>query len=257
MQPQIVFDDFKVEDDDGTFIPLPLLTTALHFCGFNPAQEDVDALTATIDTNHNGRIELDEFNTYCNTMHGTRPSQPALQDAFRHFDADGNGYLDRDEMRTLLSTGDHALTDAEVDRAVAIADVNGDGQIDYEEFVRMLCGAPPPDIADDDTDDEDSFAQNSKRAPSGKFATPGKAGGEPTGSPLTPAERVQAIRAEEHDSEVRRRIDLAQQNAVAMRRRRNDERVAAEEKRKRDEEEEIKRRDAEPRQKKTKSRGCC
>ena len=51
-------------------------------------------------------------------------------------DADGNGEVTKDELKTLLKGLGEEVTDEVVDEMIAIADENGDGKVDFEEFVR-------------------------------------------------------------------------------------------------------------------------
>ena len=49
-----------------------------------------------------------------------------------HFCQDGNGYISRDELRSVMkSLGEH-LTDEEVQQMIQEADKDGDGMVNYE-----------------------------------------------------------------------------------------------------------------------------
>ncbi|SAL94865.1 hypothetical protein [Absidia glauca] len=68
-------------------------------------------------------------------------SQEEIQEAFKVFDKDGNGYISAAELRhvmTSLGTLGEKLSEEEVDEMIREADVDGDGQINYEEFVKMM-----------------------------------------------------------------------------------------------------------------------
>jgi len=53
-------------------------------------------------------------------------------------DKDGNGYISAAELRHVMTNLGEKLTDNEVDEMIREADVDGDGQINYEEFVKMM-----------------------------------------------------------------------------------------------------------------------
>lgn len=55
-----------------------------------------------------------------------------LMEAFRVFDCDGNGYISESELRKVMSSLGEALTDSEIDQMILEADMDGDGQINYE-----------------------------------------------------------------------------------------------------------------------------
>ena len=86
-----------------------------------------------------------DFSTSAHSAH-REISQPAasssdeeeIRAAFKVFDMDGNGFISEDELRqTLSNLGEH-LSDRELRAMMNQADLNHDGQIDYNEFSRML-----------------------------------------------------------------------------------------------------------------------
>ena len=54
------------------------------------------------------------------------------------FDKDGNGYISAAELRHVMTNLGEKLTDEEVDEMIREADIDGDGQVNYEEFVAMM-----------------------------------------------------------------------------------------------------------------------
>ena len=64
--------------------------------------------------------------------------------AFRAFDQDGDGTISIAELRLVLGPGGAlaevagALNNEEIDALISIADVDGDGEIGYEEFVQLV-----------------------------------------------------------------------------------------------------------------------
>ena len=51
---------------------------------------------------------------------------------------DGNGYISAAELRHVMTNLGEKLTDEEVDEMIREADIDGDGQVNYEEFVTMM-----------------------------------------------------------------------------------------------------------------------
>ena len=69
------------------------------------------------------------------------PTSPLIQrliHTFRVFDKDGNGYISVAELRHVMTNLGEKLTDEEVDEMIREADIDGDGQVNYEEFVTMM-----------------------------------------------------------------------------------------------------------------------
>jgi len=66
-----------------------------------------------------------------------------LKEVFEHFDADGSGFVTREELKAALTTCGEPMSDAEVDAMLKGYD-DGDGQLNFKEFVAMMTGAPKP-----------------------------------------------------------------------------------------------------------------
>ncbi|XP_018783189.1 PREDICTED: calcium-binding protein E63-1 isoform X1 [Bactrocera latifrons] len=58
--------------------------------------------------------------------------------AFRVFDRDGNGFITRDELQTAMEMIGEPLSETQLTQLLAIADLDQDGRINYEEFTRLL-----------------------------------------------------------------------------------------------------------------------
>lgn len=74
---------------------------------------------------------------------------PSVVKAFRTWDADGSGKIDRGELAQILRKV--CISHYDIDGILDVADIDGDGKIDYEEFVRWISDpkAPVPELTDD------------------------------------------------------------------------------------------------------------
>ena len=74
-------------------------------------------------------------------MYGTEEDDRLLRERlkfeFDRQDVDGSGYLDKVEIRAALMTSRTIATDDDVDKLMEAIDTNGDGKIDFEEFVQF------------------------------------------------------------------------------------------------------------------------
>ena len=59
----------------------------------------------------------------------------SLQTTFNTMDVNGDGFVTKEELKTLLAGLGGEVTDVQVDEMIAAADENGDGKISFEEFV--------------------------------------------------------------------------------------------------------------------------
>uniref|UniRef100_A0A8C5MSN3 EF-hand domain-containing protein n=1 Tax=Leptobrachium leishanense TaxID=445787 RepID=A0A8C5MSN3_9ANUR len=75
-----------------------------------------------------------------NTQHSivTHSTEEEIRKAFRVFDKDRNGYISAAELRHVMTNLGEKLTDEEVDEMIREADIDGDRQVNYEEFVQMM-----------------------------------------------------------------------------------------------------------------------
>jgi len=54
------------------------------------------------------------------------------------FDKDGNGRISASELRHVMTNLGEKLSQEEVEEMIREADTDGDGQVNYEEFVSMM-----------------------------------------------------------------------------------------------------------------------
>ena len=59
-----------------------------------------------------------------------------LKAAFQAMDTNGDGQVTKDELKQLLAQLGEAVDDSVIDEMIKIADVNGDGKVDFNEFVK-------------------------------------------------------------------------------------------------------------------------
>ena len=62
----------------------------------------------------------------------------SLKEAFKIFDKNRNGYIEAKELRTVTTTLGAQLSEDEFNEFWREADINNDGKLDYEEFIKIM-----------------------------------------------------------------------------------------------------------------------
>ena len=73
-----------------------------------------------------------------------RFSDKEIREAFTSFDLDKNDFVGAAELRHVLVNIGENVTDEEVDEMIRMCDKDGDGQVSFDEFYRMVTGGREP-----------------------------------------------------------------------------------------------------------------
>lgn len=106
--------------------------------GQNPSEAELQDMIYEVDADNNGTIDFPEFLTMMVRKLKDTDSEEEIREAFKVFDRDNNGYISVTELRHVMNAIGEHLTDEEVDEMMREADQNGDGRIDYNEFVMLM-----------------------------------------------------------------------------------------------------------------------
>jgi len=128
------FDIFD-KNKDGT-ISITELEEVLKNMGEKPTKDDMKRMMANVDKDGDKNISFDEFVTLMASAKTS--SEDELRQAFRVFDADGNGTIDKPELKRVMEMVGEAVTKEQLDAMFKLADVNGDGEISFDEFCTMM-----------------------------------------------------------------------------------------------------------------------
>ena len=133
---QVVFDQFD-KDKDGK-ISGKELENAMVSMGQNPTEEEINEMMNEVDLNRDGKIDFDEFMTLMVKNSPDTQTEDEVINAFRVFDKEGNGLISSVELKHIMMSIGDKMTEEEADEMVNEADIDEDGMINYEEFVRMM-----------------------------------------------------------------------------------------------------------------------
>merc|ERR1719172_365206 len=125
------------KDGDGT-ITTKELGTVMRSLGQNPTEAELHDMINEVDADGKGTIDFTEFLSLMSKKMKDADSEEELMEAFKVFDKDGNGFISAAELRHVMTNLGEKLTEDEVDEMIKEADFDGDGQVNYDEFVKMM-----------------------------------------------------------------------------------------------------------------------
>jgi calmodulin len=114
------------------------LGTVMRGLGQNPTEEELKQIIREVDLDGNGTIDFKEFLCLMVKKMKDTDTDEELLEAFKVFDRDGNGFITSHELRNVMNSLGENLTPEEIEEMIKEADLDNDGQIDYEEFVKMM-----------------------------------------------------------------------------------------------------------------------
>eukprot|EP00612_Vaucheria_litorea_P002478 CAMPEP_0171459286 /NCGR_PEP_ID=MMETSP0945-20130129/4630_1 /TAXON_ID=109269 /ORGANISM="Vaucheria litorea, Strain CCMP2940" /LENGTH=149 /DNA_ID=CAMNT_0011985273 /DNA_START=27 /DNA_END=476 /DNA_ORIENTATION=- len=135
-------DAFSIFDKDGNgTISTSEIAQVMRSMNQNPSEEEIQQMISEVDSDGSGNIDFDEFlRMMAKSMNEERNADEEMLAAFQVFDRDGNGLISIDELKQVMIELDQQLTNTQLEELVKQADVNGDGQINYLEFAKMMKG---------------------------------------------------------------------------------------------------------------------
>ncbi|KZV28109.1 calmodulin-like protein 11 [Dorcoceras hygrometricum] len=135
-----IYEAFKLFDKDGDGkITREELGSVLGSLHQNLSVEELQDMIDEVDSDKNGTIEFPEFfNLVVKKMKETEANPDDLREAFNVFDRDQNGYISADELGHVMICLGEALTAEELELMIKEVDLDGDGQVNYEEFVKII-----------------------------------------------------------------------------------------------------------------------
>lgn len=130
---------FRTFDKDGNGeIDLNELRTVMTSLGYNPTDKQLQDMMDKVDLDGNGFICFAEFVMMMRKCKVDTDFDRQIREAFKFFDQDGSGAIDTKELGTIMRQLGAKLSDAEIDLLVKEADVDGDGQVDINEFLKIM-----------------------------------------------------------------------------------------------------------------------
>lgn len=150
---------FRLFDKDGDgSITKEELGRVMRSLGQFAREEELQQMLEEVDINGDGYFSFEEFVEIVYNMGTTTEEKTAdqeekeLRDAFRVFDKHNRGYISASDLRAVLQCLGEDLSEEEIEDMIKEVDVDGDGRIDFNEFVHAL--GEPSDGFDEDEEEE-------------------------------------------------------------------------------------------------------
>jgi len=140
--------DSQIKDLRETFLAMDVngdglltakeLEEGMEKAGMSNLPPELDQILKDVDSNGSGHINYTEF--LAATLDRKKYiAEDVCWAAFRVFDKDGSGTISRDELAQVLSDGEvKAVAQTDLNELLDEVDKNGDGEIDFQEFMHMM-----------------------------------------------------------------------------------------------------------------------
>ena len=114
------------------------LNKVMRSLGLKPSEKDMEDMLETIEREGNKEITFPYFLSLMADKMQDSDSEQQLLSAFDVFDKQKNGQIAIEDFKGVVSNLGEKLTANEIREIIKEADKDGDGTIDYVEFVKMM-----------------------------------------------------------------------------------------------------------------------
>jgi len=127
----------QVCDTDGSVASYQV-SGIMRSLGQNPSEAEIQDMINKVDMDGSGMLNFPEFLMMMGLKKEQEEAEDEIREAFQVFDGDGNGFINRSELAVVMSNLGETLGQEEIQTMIDEADLDGDGQINYEEFYAMM-----------------------------------------------------------------------------------------------------------------------
>ncbi|XP_060592824.1 neo-calmodulin-like [Ruditapes philippinarum] len=125
------------KEGDGS-ISIKELGTVLRALGQHPTEADLNDLIGNLEVEGHMTIEFPEFLSILAKIIKDTDPETELTEAFKIFDKENTGNISNADLRRIMTTYGEVLNDEEIEEMIKEADTDGDGIVDYAEFISMV-----------------------------------------------------------------------------------------------------------------------
>ncbi|XP_012300422.1 centrin-1 [Aotus nancymaae] len=138
-QKQEVREAFDLFDTDGSgTIDVKELKVAMKALGFEPRKEEMKKMISEVNKEGTGKISFNDFLAMMTQKMSEKDTKEEILKAFRLFDDDETGKISFKNLKRVANELGENLTDEELQEMIDEADRDGDGEVNEEEFLRIM-----------------------------------------------------------------------------------------------------------------------
>jgi Ca2+-binding EF-hand superfamily protein len=138
-QKQEVREAFDLFDADGSgTIDVKELKVAMRALGFEPRKEEMKKMISEVDKEGTGKISFNDFLAVMTQKMAEKDTKEEILKAFRLFDDDETGKISFKNLKRVANELGENLTDEELQEMIDEADRDGDGEVNEEEFLKIM-----------------------------------------------------------------------------------------------------------------------
>ena len=123
-----------IDKDQNGAISAENLKEAIQMSGQTVTDEQVEMMIKNADCDENGKVEFPEF---VKMMRKLMEAQQ-IREAFQAIDSDGSGKVSVDELKEIMKAAGEGSDDDQIEGLIKQADTDGDGSLNYEEFLKVM-----------------------------------------------------------------------------------------------------------------------
>merc|ERR1712159_439057 len=129
---------YEVEDQPDFPMKDGIYTIVMRALGFEPKKEEIQKMISDVDDDGSGTIEYEEFLKMMTHKILNRDPKDEILKAFRLFDDDETGKISFKNLKRVAKELGERMTDEELQEMIDEADRDGDGEVNEEEFLRIM-----------------------------------------------------------------------------------------------------------------------
>ncbi|XP_029654828.1 caltractin-like [Octopus sinensis] len=136
-QKQEIREAFDLFDSEGSGT-IDAKELKMRALGFEPTKEEMRKLISEIEKDSSDRIDFEGFLSVMTKKMVERDPREEILKAFKLFDDDETGKISFKNLKRVARELGENLTDEELQEMIDEADKDGDGEVNEDEFVRII-----------------------------------------------------------------------------------------------------------------------